>query len=64
MIGQVAQITISPVGQSTGATGLFEINADSDEMFMPILTTSNIIVTDNILLNPTTVAANTGVSIR
>ena len=64
MIGQVAQITISPVGQSTGATSLFEIQADSDEMFIPIITTSNIVVTDNILLNPTTIAANTGISIR
>lgn len=64
MIGQIAQITISPVATDASKSGLFEIKADSDEMFMPIVATSNIVVNENVLLNPTTVAANTGVSIR
>ena len=64
MIGQIAQITISPVNDITNSSSLFEINADSDEMFMPVVTTSNIVVTENVVLNPTTVAANTGVNIR
>jgi hypothetical protein len=64
MIGQVAQVTIEPVDVNATATALFEIRNDSDEMFMPILSTNNIIVNENILLNPTTIAANTGVSLQ
>jgi hypothetical protein len=64
MIGQLAQVTIEPVDVNATATALFEIRNDSDEMFMPILSTNNIIVNENILLNPTTIAANTGVSLQ
>jgi hypothetical protein len=64
MIGQLAQVTIEPVDVNATPTALFEIRNDSDEMFMPILSTNNIIVNENILLNPTTTAANTGVSLQ
>lgn len=63
MIGQVAQINVAPVDNQQGLQSLFEIRNDSDEMFVPVISTSNIIVNDNILLNPTTIAANTGVSL-
>lgn len=63
MIGQVAQINIQPVDTQASTDALFEINNDSDEMFMPIIETSSIIVNDNVLINPTTIAANTGVSL-
>lgn len=64
MIGQVAQFKIEPVDIEASATALFEIRNDSDEMFVPILSTNNIIINENILLNPTSIAANTGVSLQ
>jgi hypothetical protein len=64
MIGQVAQIKIEPVDVDASPIALFEIRNDSDEMFVPILSTNNIIVNENILFNPTTIAANTGVSLQ
>jgi hypothetical protein len=42
---------------------LFEIDADSDEMFLPVLNSSNIVVSNTTISNPTTIASNSGVSI-
>jgi hypothetical protein len=42
---------------------LFEITADSDELFLPVLNSSNIVVTNTTFANPTSIAANSGVSI-
>jgi len=64
MIGQISQITIQPVSQDLETTDLFEIIADSDELFLPVLDSSNITVTSNIILNTTSIAANSGVSIQ
>lgn len=64
MIGQVAQVTIKPVANDIDSQRLYEIRNDSDEMFMPVLDTSNIVVTNSILYNPTSIAANTGVSLQ
>lgn len=64
MVGQISQITISPINDNTATTSLFEIAADSDEMFMPVLNTASITVVNSITANPTTLSANTGVSIR
>ena len=63
MIGQVSQVTLNPISETTSEIGLFEIPANSDEMFMPVISTSNIVVNDNVLLNPTSIAANTGANI-
>jgi hypothetical protein len=62
MIGQVAQITLEPINMSIPKNSLFEIRIDSDEMFIPSLKSSDIVVNDNILYNPTSIAANTGVN--
>ena len=64
MIGEISQITISPVSTSEDSTALFEITSDSDELFLPILTSSNIVVTKTIAGNSTTISQNTGVSIQ
>jgi len=64
MIGQISQITIQPVKSDLETTELFEIYADSDELFLPVLDSSNITVTSTLILNPTTIAANSGVSIQ
>ena len=61
MVGQVSQVTIVPV--SDFEANLFEIRCDSDELFVPILNTSNITITNAFVTNPTSVAANSGVSI-
>lgn len=63
MIGQISQITASPVVSQNPST-IQEIIADSDELFIPILSTSNITITDNFIPNPTALAANTGVNFR
>jgi|TARA_B110000858_G_scaffold163087_1_gene188492 hypothetical protein len=63
MIGQISQITISPVSRTTMTTELFEIKSDSDELFLPVLSTGNITITNSITNNATTIAANTGVNI-
>lgn len=60
-VGQVSQVTIESIGDFNA--NLFEIRADSDELFLPILNTSNITITNAFAANPTSVAANTGVSI-
>ena len=63
MIGQISQITISPVSDHMSNSDLFEIDADSDEMFLPVLNSSNIVVSNTTISNPTTIASNSGVSI-
>ena len=63
MIGEISQITISPVSGQTNSTELFEITSDSDELFLPILSSNNIIVTKTAIGNSTTISQNTGVSI-
>jgi hypothetical protein len=60
LVGQLSQITIYPINAATTAsTSLFEIPASSDEMFVPILTTSNIVIVNSINSNNT--LSNTGV---
>jgi len=63
MIGQISQVTISPVSAQAETTELFEIISDSDELFLPVLTTGNITISNSVSNNATTIAANTGVSI-
>jgi len=64
MVGQVAQITIAPVDTQASTDALFEIISDSDELFLPVLSTNDITVNKSVAYNPTTIAANTGVNIR
>jgi len=64
MVGQVAQITIQSVDNQASPNALFEIFSDSDELFLPVVTTSDITVNKTIVYNPTTIATNSGVSIR
>jgi len=64
MVGQVAQITIAPVDTQASTDALFEIISDSDELFLPALSTNDITVNKSVAYNPTTIAANTGVNIR
>lgn len=61
MVGQVSQVTIEPVSDFNAS--LFEIRCDSDELFVPILNTTNVTITNAFVANPTSVAANSGVSI-
>jgi hypothetical protein len=63
MVGQISQITISPIGDFESTSGLFEIRNDSDEMFMPILNIDNVVITNEFNANPTSIAANSGVSL-
>jgi hypothetical protein len=63
LVGQISSITIQPVSSNYETTDLFEITGDSDELFLPVLTTSNIVVTQPQNVNQTTQQANTGVSI-
>ena len=63
MIGEISQITINPTGSITDSTALFEITSDSDELFLPILTSSNIIVTRTLAGNSTTISQNTGTNV-
>jgi hypothetical protein len=52
LVGQLSQITIYPINAATtAATSLFEIPASSDEMFVPVLTTSNIVIVNSINSN-------------
>jgi len=60
-IGQVSQVTIESVSDFNA--DLFEIRSDSDELFIPVLSTSNVTITNAFTANPTSIAANSGVSI-
>ena len=63
MIGQISQITIQPISEDLQSTDLFEISSDSDELFLPVVKSSNVIISNTTLANPTSLAANPGVSI-
>lgn len=64
LVGQLSQITIYPTNSTTTtSTSLFEIPAASDEMFIPMLTTSNIVIVNSINSN-TNALSNTGVNTR
>ena len=63
-VGQVAQINIESVDNQAKPNALFEIISDSDELFLPVITTSNINVSKSIVYNPTSIAANSGVNIK
>ena len=64
LIGQLSQITIYPTNATTTAsTSLFEIPAASDEMFIPVMTTSNIVIVNSINSNSNALS-NTGVNTR
>ena len=60
-IGQVSQVTIESISDFNA--DLFEIRSDSDELFIPVLSPSNITITNAFTANPTSIAANSGVSI-
>ena len=55
MIGEISQITIQPVGNTENTTDLFEISSNADELFLPIVKTSNITVTQTVQRNSTTI---------
>jgi len=63
MIGQISQITIQPVSNDLQTTDLFEISSDSDELFLPVVQTNNVVISNTTIANPTSLAANPGVSI-
>jgi hypothetical protein len=64
LVGQLSQITIYPTNATTTAsTSLFEIPATSDEMFIPVMTTSNIVIVNSINSNSNALS-NTGVNTR
>jgi hypothetical protein len=63
MIGQISQITIQPVSNDLQTTDLFEISGDSDELFLPVVQTNNVVISNTTIANPTSLAANPGVSI-
>lgn len=62
LIGQISQINITNTDGTQSS--LYEINAESDELFLPVLTISNIDVETTINVNQTTIAANSGVNNR
>jgi len=64
MIGQISQITIQPVSNDLQTTDLFEISSDSDELFLPVVQTNNVVISNTTIANPTSLAANPGVSIQ
>jgi len=62
-VGQIAQINIQSVDNQANANALFEIISDSDELFLPVISTSDIVVSKSTVYNPTSIAANSGVNI-
>lgn len=64
LVGQIAQLTIVPVDNQASIDALYEIYSDSDELFLPVVTTSNITVNRSVAYNPTSIAANSGVNIK
>ena len=59
MIGERRQITIQPVGNTDDTTDLFEITSNGDELFLPVVKTSNITVSKSIARNSTTIGEST-----
>lgn len=63
MIGQISQINIKNTDGSD--SNLYEIRAESDELFLPVVKTSNITIENSLgNINQTTIAANSGVNDR
>ena len=62
MIGQISQINIQNSDGSN--SNLYEINSESDELFLPVVKTSDITVERTLNVNQTTIAANSGVNNR
>jgi hypothetical protein len=62
-VGQIAQINIESVDNQANPNALFEIISDSDELFLPVISTSDIIVNKSTVYTPTSIAANSGVNI-
>lgn len=58
MIGEISQITISSVSDESDSTSLFEIQSNSDELFLPVVKTNNIIVNNVTTANLTTIGEN------
>ena len=63
MIGEISQITISPIGSTTDSQELFEITSSGDEMFLPVVKASNISVINSVVANSTSIAESSGVTI-
>jgi len=61
LIGQISQINIVPIDNRFGST-LYEINSQSDELFLPVLTSANVIVESSNNANLTTITSNSGVN--
>ena len=59
MIGEISQVTIQPVGNTDDTTDLFEITSNGDELFLPVVKTSNITVSKSIARNSTTIGEST-----
>jgi len=59
MIGEISQITISSVADDSDGTRLFEIGCNSDELFLPVVKTSNVVVQNTSSANLTTISENT-----
>ena len=46
MIGQISQVSIQPVSSNIQNTDLFEITSDSDELFLPVVQSSNVVISN------------------
>ncbi len=62
MIGQISQVSIQPVSSDIENTDLFEITSDSDELFLPVVQSNNVVITNTSTSNATTITENTSVS--
>ena len=62
MIGEISQITISSIADDSDGTSLFQINCSSDELFLPVVKTNNVVVTNTTSANLTTIGENTTAS--
>ena len=61
MIGQISQVSIQPVSSDIENTDLFEITSDSDELFLPVVQSNNVVITNTSTSNATTITENTSV---
>ena len=59
MIGEISQITIGSVADDSDSTSLFQISCSSDELFLPVVKTNNVVVTNTTSANLTTISENT-----
>ena len=58
MIGEISQITISSIADNSDSTNLFQISCSSDELFLPVVKTNNVVVTNTSSANLTTISEN------